>query len=576
MNYQLTESGSSRVQNWKGIGGLWDLLRDQHARIGLALLALVGSTLFNLSCPTLIGYAIDHFLVAGQYTRILQCCGLLLLLSGAGSACQYVQTFWMGGVGQTLLYRLRKQLFEKIQQLPLAFFQVNRAGDLISRLNNDTDRVNSFFSQSLIQFFGSLLGMLGSAGFLLWLNLYLGMAALLPAICLGLLMGLLSPWTTAVNALSLKTQGNLNSEISDCLENYKVIVSYHRQDYFLQRFEQANRSSYSVALRAGLVNKLFVPLFALSSGLAQVGVMVYGLDLVAHGKLTIGLLLSFLIYVIRFYDPLRQMAQLWAGLQSALAGWDRISNVLRLQTNLETLPEATGKGSSRLEFCDVEFSYWSEKSEVAPVLKAVNLRLEPGRTYALVGPTGGGKTTTASLMARLYDPTKGAIYLNGRDLRSFTPQERSSAIGFILQDPFLQGGSLRDNLSYANPNYLDDCIEEMGMSELLQSFPGGLDCEVDSLSLGQRQIVAFMRAVLRKPDLLILDEATANIDTVTERLLSQILSRLPKETTQLIIAHRLNTIEKADEIFFVNQGQVLRAGSMDQAVAMLRDGQRNS
>jgi ATP-binding cassette subfamily B protein len=220
-------------------------------------------------------------------------------------------------------------------------------------------------------------------------------------------------------------------------------------------------------------------------------------------------------------------------------------------------------------------------------LHDINFSLEKGKTYALVGPTGGGKTTTASLMARLYDPTEGQILLSGKDIRSYQPAERTQKIGFILQEPFLFTGTVRDNILYSNEKYqnhsneeLEKIIAEDNLTSLLERFESGLETKVtssgDSISLGQKQLIAFMRAVLRHPELLILDEATANIDTVTEQLLTSILEKLPKSTTRVIIAHRLNTIEGADEIFFINAGTVTKAGSFEHALEMLLSGKRES
>ncbi len=569
MNYQLTESEEKH-----GLGsallGMGPLLRPQRRRIVAAGVALVASSLLNLSGPALAGYAIDHYLVAQDYAGVLRCCGLLLLIYALASLCQYGQTLWMGGVGQHLLFSLRKQLFEKLQELPLAFFHSNRAGDLISRLNQDTDKVNAFFTQSLVQFVASLLGMSGAAIFLLSLQPKLGFAALWPALLLIFITVLLGPILRRRNRESLDVSGSLSAEVADSLENFKAIVAYHRRDYFRQRFQQINRRNYQSALIAGIFNRLLAPLYTLCQNLAQLSVLFYGLLLIAQGQTSVGLLISFLTYVARFYDPLRQIAANWASFQTAMAGWERIAAILRLQSNLPQIQDDTPLAETVLEFQGVDFEY----TPGATVLSQVEMKLEQGKTYALVGPTGGGKTTTASLMARLYDPTRGQIRLYGRDLRAWSAAERSQKLGFILQEPFLFEGSLRENLSFANADYSDALLEEMGMGELLTSFPQGLESDVMSLSLGQRQIVAFMRAVLRRPDLLILDEASANIDTVTESTLGAILKRLPGHTTLVVIAHRLNTIENADEIFFVNGGRLVPAGSMSQALAMLHSGQR--
>ena len=245
---------------------------------------------------------------------------------------------------------------------------------------------------------------------------------------------------------------------------------------------------------------------------------------------------------------------------------------------------AAPTGSSAvLTFNNVTFGY----REGQNILRNSSFSLERGKTYAMVGPTGGGKTTTASLMARLHDPAAGTVLLDGRDIRSYAPEERTAKIGFILQEPFLFTGTVRDNIVYGNSRYRDLSSEQLvevlkanHLGELLVRFEHGLDTKVtssgDSVSLGQKQLIAFMRAVLRNPELLILDEATANIDTLTEKLLQDILDKLPSTTTRVIIAHRLNTIANADEIFFVNAGEIIPAGSMEQAVDMLLHGKRES
>jgi ATP-binding cassette subfamily B protein len=249
---------------------------------------------------------------------------------------------------------------------------------------------------------------------------------------------------------------------------------------------------------------------------------------------------------------------------------------------METIPAGSGESNALLEFKQVGFHYYGGKT----VLRDLSFKLEVGKTYALVGPTGGGKTTTASLMARLYDPSEGIVYLHGKDIRSYEPHERTQKIGFILQEPFLFSGTIQENILYGNSKYhaLDSnavalLLERVGLSSLLTHFPSGLETRVasgDSISLGQKQLVAFMRAVLREPELLILDEATANIDTVTEQLLEEILSKLPVTTTRVIIAHRLNTIENADSIFFVNGGTIVEAGDMAHAMDLLLHNSRNS
>jgi ATP-binding cassette subfamily B protein len=285
----------------------------------------------------------------------------------------------------------------------------------------------------------------------------------------------------------------------------------------------------------------------------------------------------------------------WVSFQLALAGLDRISAVLSLESNMAVLPAGMRPEASRgeapvltaprvvLAFEHVGFSYPGGRE----VLHDASFALERGRTYALVGPTGGGKTTTAALMARLYDPTRGRVRLDGRDIRTFQPSERARRIGFIPQEPFLFTGTIRENILYGHPAEADlgsDALlrrlEEHNLSELLARFDGGLETRVtssgDGISLGQKQLIAFMRAVLRDPELLVLDEATANVDTVTEAQLARILGRLPGATTRVIIAHRLNTIADADEIYFINAGAITPAGSMTHALELLLHQRRDS
>ena len=394
----------------------------------------------------------------------------------------------------------------------------------------------------------------------------------------------LSPWVKRKNAESLKSVGNLSAEIQESLNNFKVIIAFNRRDYFRARFDEANQQNYTTAVKAGLANYVFMPVYSFFSNIGQLIVLAFGIYLISTGHFTIGFLISFLAYINNFYNPLRQLAALWANFQVALAGWDRISRILSLKTNLKLVESNSKvKNSKLLTFENVSFSYPNGKE----VLHRISFSLEQGKTYAFVGPTGGGKTTTASLMARLYDPTVGKVYLDGKDLRTYDSEDRAGKIGFILQDPFLFTGSVKDNILYGNSLFrhhsngeLKKVLEETGLETLLQRFDKGLDTGVhttgDSISLGQKQLIAFMRAVLRKPELLILDEASANIDTVTEQLLDKILNKLPASTTKVIIAHRLNTIENADEIFFVNSGNVTRAGSLNEAVDLLLSRKRES
>jgi len=585
MKYNLQQLPEEKKQSTvSSIKGLLQLIAHERSNLLLALLAILINASLNLLGPYLIGHTIDTYVVTKQYHGVLVFSAILLGMYLIVLLTSYLQTKLMGSIGQRLLFTLRNAIFNKLQQLPLAFFNQNKAGDLISRVNNDTDKLNQFFSQALTQFISSIATMTGAGIFLLVIHAELGLAALCPAAAILIFTKLVSPWVKRKNAFSLKSVGGMSAEIQESLDNFKVIVAFNRRDYFRKRFEEVNNQNYQTAVGAGLANNIFLPVYGLFSSLAQLIVLTFGIYLIEEGSFTIGLLVSYLAYCVSFYNPLRQLATLWSSFQVAMAGWDRVAQILSLESDLHVIPHVDAvDGDAVLEFKEVYFAYPNGKD----ILRHVNFRLTKGKTYALVGPTGGGKSTTASLMARLYDPTQGMVLLNGRDIRSYEAEERSKKIGFILQEPFLFSGTVKENILYGNPayqDYSDEQLKEMirakGLEELLLIFEGGLDTPVsargEDLSLGLKQVIAFIRAVLRDPEVLILDEATANIDTVTEQLLEKILQKLPKETTLVVIAHRLNTIENADEIFFVNLGEVDRAGSFDEAVNRLMHGQKRT
>lgn len=584
MDYNLNiEQKTSTAAAFKK---MLQFMKGEKKNLAFALLVMILNSGISMLTPYLIGYTIDNYIQTKLYRGLMLFSGILLALYIISAATEYFQTKLMGSIGQRMLYSLRNEVFNRIQGLPVAFFNQNKAGDLISRINNDTDKVNQFFSQSLMQFVDSIFTMLGAAIFLLLIHVELGGAALIPAVFILIFVKLISPWVKRKNAASMKSTGGLSAEIQESLSNFKTIIAFNRRDYFRKKFEAVNTDNYKASVGAGLANTVFMPVFTLFSNLAQLIVLAFGIYLISIGNFTIGLLVSFIAYTQVFYQPLRQLASLWASFQTAMAAWDRISIILGLQSDLaENVETSTNHISnpSLLSFQNVSFQYPDGKK----VLHHIHFNLEQEKTYAFVGPTGGGKTTTASLIARLYDPTEGRIFLNGKDLRSYSAEERSKKIGFILQEPFLFNGTIRDNILYGNEVYknlnkeqLNKMIKEAELENLITRFENGLDTPIvsggDSMSLGEKQLIAFIRAVLRKPDLLILDEATANIDTVTEKLLEEILQKLPALTTKVIIAHRLNTIQNADEIFFVNSGEVVAAGSFENALHLLLEEKRES
>jgi ATP-binding cassette, subfamily B, bacterial len=587
MNYDLNQGvgqSAKKLTILASLRKLVSIISGERRTLIIASAAILLNAGLSLMGPYLVGYTIDHYVTAKNYHGVLVYSGILLAMYFTAFIVNYGQMRLMGGIGQRMLFLLRNSVFNKLQELPLDFFNQNKAGDLISRINNDTDKVNQFFSQSLMQFIGSLITMTGAGILLLTINLPLGLAALSPAVLLLFFTRVVSPWIRKRNEESLKTLGDLSAEIQESLANFRVVVTFNRRDYFRKRFAEVNDVNYKKSVQAGIANNILTPVYTFASNIGQLIVLALGIWLISKGMFSVGLLISFIAYISSFYNPLRQMAALWASFQMALAAWDRISYLLSFDNNLKVLNvPVEEKSSSYVHFSNVSFRYPNGKE----VLHKVSFDLQRGKTYAFVGPTGGGKTTTASLLSRLYDASKGTILLDGKDIRSYTPCERASKIGFILQEPLLFSGTVRDNILYGNTDcagitasQLEDAIAEAQLDNLLSRFENGLDTPVqvtgDGLSLGQKQIIAFMRAILRKPELLILDEATANIDTVTEKQLETILKDLPASTTKVIIAHRLNTIENADEIFFVNSGKIIAAGSFNEALDLLMHGKVES
>lgn len=584
MNYQLTNEEEQKRITQFDYKKFWALLKEDKPRLIIAMINILANAVLNMLGPYLIGHAVNQYMQTKQYHGVLVISGELLVIYLCVFATGVIQTRIMGGVGQHMLFKIRNLLFGKLQELPVDFFYQNKTGDLISRINNDTEKLNDFFSHSLIQFMNSVFFMGGAMVALLTINFPLGSAALAPAIVLWAFTKYTSMWVKRKNAVGMRAMGDLSAEVQENLNSFKVIVAFNRRDYFKEKFDKSNLHNYRASVAAGLANNVFLPIYDFCSNVGQFVVLAFGVYLIMQGRFTVGFLISFLTYIGYFYDPLRRLATLWTSFQIALAAWDRISHILSLKNNLPVLEDKMQQASNYLlSFDDVTFKYPNGKE----VLTHITFNLEAGRTYAFVGPTGGGKTTTASLIARLYDPTNGTVYYNGRDLRSYQPEERAENIGFILQDPFLFTGTILENIIYGNRSFaglsFDDInikFAEAGIQELLDLFEEGAQTMVhpnsEDISLGQQQIIAFMRAVLRKPELLILDEATANIDTISEQLLESILQKLPAYTTKVIIAHRLNTIAHADEIYFVNTQNVVKAGSPQDAVNLLLHGKRES
>lgn len=556
-----------------------NLLSGQKHNSITAMGAVLVSAGCNIASPLLIAHAIDTAIAKKDFSLLLQYTGVLAIISIIALAASYLQTYRLGLLSREVVFKLRCELFETVSRFSMAQFSQHRAGDLISRISSDTERVSQFFSESLVQFLSSGLITIGSVALVLLINWKVGLLLLVPAFTIAVLVRLSSAWVSKCSRNNLRSLGEISSEFHEGASNLKILKALNRIDYFISRFEAANERHFKVSLTANLASNALSPLYIAAGGFAQIIIILYGLTNINDSNVTIGMLIGYFFYANLIYGTLRQLSTVWPNLHLCLSSLERMAELPRSMHASQAVTDDTisSRGDvAALGFERVSFSYTSGLA----ILTDASFSLESGKTYAFVGPTGGGKTTIAMLMARLYDPDGGKVLLRGRDIRALSADERARRIGFILQDPILLSGTLRDNLVYGDEDLarLDDDslvghLAKLGLVQLLERFSNGLQTPVrwsgSELSLGEKQLIAFMRAVVREPEILILDEPTANVDTVTENVLGQMLERLPNSCTKVIIAHRLNTIRKADGIFFVGGGRVRAADSMDSALEML-------
>lgn len=561
-------------------------IQDDKIKLIIAFGFIFINSAVNTASPFLISKAIDKYITFGDVVGLLNIIYILAGLATINIFTGYMQGMLIGRISQRTLYRLKEALFAKLQSLPIAFFNQNKAGDLMSRINNDTDKINQFLSQWIGQFVGVMFSLVGIVGFSLYLNWKLSLVMMSMVVFIYLVTQFFSSTIRKQNRKNLEANSDFSTSLQENLTNFKVVAAYGKRDYLENHLDKTNNATFKSALGAGFANRVFEPTYELFGAIALILVLSYGFYLISIGSATVGVLIAFVAYTQRFYDPMKTLATAFGAIQLATAAWIRLQEIFSLKNNLRTDSiggDKTGKPKLRLELKKVSFSYDDKKM----IIENANLSFESGKTYALVGPTGGGKSTLANIMAHLYEPTEGYVYLNGKDMITYSQEETAREISVILQDPILFTGTVAENILYANTDFKDMSIpdlnrilEHKGFKEVIKRFENGLETVVKQngagLSIGQKQLISFMRAILREPKLLILDEATANIDTITESVLNKTLEALPPETTKIIIAHRLNTIKEADEIMFVNGRHVTPAGSYDAAIEMIKGAKRRS
>ena len=557
---------------------LFRYLQDMRLTLLLVAATAAASAAAQAAAPLFIARAVDGLkaFVDGQAgpseaARVLVVAMLLVLaiyLGGwlAGAANNIALT----AIGQRMMLRLRRQIMAKVHALSLSYFDRNKAGDLLSRLSNDTDVINRAVGMSLSRLTSSVLLMIAILIGMLALNWRLALIslALLPPIILS--TALFSRRARAAFRKTRTTISGVSSELEQNISGARVAQAFNRQGWNSSSFRQLNRANRDANVGAESLTAAFAPTMDVISAVGIAVVLAYGGYLARLELVSIGVIVAFLQYVRRFFEPVQSISMMWTQVQSAIAGAERIFELLdeapRVRDAGDARPLAVTAG--RVELARVSFAY----EPGIPVLRGVDLVAEPGRTVALVGPTGAGKTTIISLLERFYDVDAGAVTIDGQDIRTVTQDSLRGHIGIVLQDPFLFADTIRRNIRYGRPDADDDAVEAAARRARAHRFisrlPDGYDTVLQegavNLSRGQRQLLAIARALLKDPRILVLDEATSNVDTRTELLIQEALGELLQGRTSFVIAHRLSTVRRADVIYVIEGGRVAERGAHDE------------
>jgi ATP-binding cassette subfamily B protein/subfamily B ATP-binding cassette protein MsbA len=547
-------------------------LRPHRAVVAAAFVFIVLNAVGQAAGPWMVSRAIDRDIVGHDPRGLVHSILILLGIYATTALSQRATTRRIGETGQHLLAELRARLFTQLQALPLSFFDKRPIGDLMSRLLSDVDTLNQLFSQGLTQLLGSVLALVGILIAMCVLNWRLAL------VCYTIIPAMLA--TTAFFAARARsafrkarqTVGAVTANLQEDIVGVRQAQALNRTDVNIQKFRDRNAANRDANVAAVGITSAFSPAIDILSTLSMALVIGYGGWLVFGGRLSIGLLAAFLIYTQQFFRPVQLAASVYTLIQSALAGAERIYTILDEAKEPADPPDAIvlDAPKGRITFEHVSFAY----DPARPVLDDVSFDVAPGQTVALVGKTGAGKTTIAGLIPRFYDVTHGRVLLDGHDVRTLTRKSVRRPIAMVLQEPFLFSGSIADNIAYGRATATRAEIERAARAvdahDFIAALPGGYDTPLGegggTLSQGQRQLVAFARAVLADPRILILDEATANIDTRTEGVIQRALGTLLAGRTSVVIAHRLSTIRSADLILVIDAGRIVERGTHDELI----------
>jgi ABC-type multidrug transport system fused ATPase/permease subunit len=548
------------------------LLSPYRGRVILMLFALLLATGAALVPPYLAGLAIDE----GIREQDMNALTLILIAFVAAAlvnwGATYVQTYLINWVGQRALQDLRIQLFEHLQRLSIGFYSRNKAGVLISRLTNDVQALDQLVTEGIQTLFSSSLTLIGTAVILLVLDPGLALVTFLtfPVLLVGSVIFRVA--SSGAYRLTREKIAQVTAYLQETLSGVRIVRAFGQEPRHRRRFAELNDEHRDANMKTVHLNAAYFPSVELLSAVATAAILVYGGNQVLDDQVTIGVLASFVFYLQTFFEPIQSLSQLYTTYQAGMAALDKIFELLDEEPDLGDRPGAIELPRVRgeIEFDDATFWYGDEDD--APALDEVSLVVPPGQTVALVGATGAGKSTLAKLVARFYDPQRGRVLIDGHDLRDVTEHSLRSQLGIVPQESFLFSGTIRDNISFGRPDATEEEVRAAAgavrADEFIMRLPEGYETEVGErgvhLSAGQRQLVAFARAAAADPRILILDEATSNVDVRTESQIEHGLRRLLAGRTAIVIAHRLSTIRGAGRIVVLDHGRVAEQGTHEE------------
>jgi ATP-binding cassette, subfamily B, multidrug efflux pump len=539
--------------------------RPHRGAILFALVMTIAQAALLTVGPVWTKVAIDDHVANGDISGTTVFLGLTILAYFAAFLTNWAQMQVMTRVGQQMLQKMRGDMVRHIQRLPLTYFDKIPSGVVVSRVINDVQTVNELLSNGIVQALSDVLTLVFTVAIMVALAPGLAVVTFAVMPLMVIAVWIFTEKAKVAYRRSRTTVATLTGEFAESYAGVRVVQAFAREASSTERFDEVNNDNRVANIQANTLSSMLLPVVELCNAAATVAVIAYGGWLMVNGEVTLGVLVAFLAYITRFFQPIRTLTQFYNQLQAATAAAEKVFELLDepvtiLETaNPITLPDVQGE----VEFRDVAFSYGRE-----PVLEGVSFHANPGEMIALVGHTGAGKTTIASLLSRFYDPVEGAILLDGVDLRDLSFKSLRASIGLVLQDNFLFSGTVADNIRYARPEASNEDViaaaRVANAHEFIMRLPRQYETAVleraANLSLGQRQLIAIARAVLADPRVLILDEATSNIDSQTELLVQQALHKLLVGRTSLVIAHRLSTIRAADEVLVLDAGRVVERG----------------